>query len=142
MDEHPTADDLERFRRAWRGRDANADAAGLAEAIAPASSHVMRPLLIAASVIVVIGSIVFFSLRRPAPPVPRPTPPVVTSTSIADYGRDDWNALVRNALETGDAQWPDSELKALRGPVEAIRGAAPAVVLEPVGAIVERRSRV
>lgn len=89
-----------------------------------------RLLLIVASVIVVIGAAFFVALRRPVPSPPRPAPPV-NVTSIADYGRDDWNALVRNALETGEAQWPEPELAALRGPASA------ALMLAPAGVIVE-----
>ena len=165
MTEHATAEELDRFRRgsmsgaevltvsrhisscaqcralASRGRDVNVEAAGLREAVVPAESALRserRPLLIAASVIVVVGSAIFFSLRRPEPAIVHPSRPPVKIASVADYGRDDWNALVRNALESGDTQWPDSELASLRGAAEEVRGTgAPVVAVEPAGVIVE-----
>ena len=157
---HPTAEELDRFRSgassgpevlevgrhvsscaqcralAQRRVDANASATALAAELAPEQSRARdwKPLLIAASVIVVIGA-TFFGLRHSVEP-PRKAP--VHVAPAAAYDRAEWNALVQSALETGRAQWPDAELAALRGATEDVRGpAGRKVELAPAGVIVE-----
>ena len=166
MGKHPTADELDRFRRgamkgtealtlgrhlsscaqcreATRsGRDANADVAGLADAFVPAALVIdrrfeWRRYLVAASVIVVVGSVLIWSLRRPPAPV-RPSVPTIAARPSADYGRADWNALVRDALAAGRVQWPDAEIASVRGRNEEMRGpVASAPLLRPAGVIIE-----
>lgn len=164
MTAHPTAEDLDRFRRgamsdaealevgrhvsscaqcralAQRGLDVNAGAAHLAAELTPEQSGARdwKPLLIAASVIVVIGAAVFFGLRRNAPPPAISHPAQVRVAPADPYYRADWNALVRTALARGRAEWPDAELDALRGTPETMRGpSARSGGLAPAGAIVE-----
>jgi len=164
MDEHPTADELDRFRRgamkgtevltlgrhlssctscreaARGGRDPNADAAGLADAFVLARSMDWRRYAVAASVILVAGTALIWSLIRPQTPTRPPSIHVTTTTAqpIADYGRDDWNVLVRDSLRTGRVQWPEPDLASVRGRSEEVRGPVSAAPqLEPAGVIIE-----
>ena len=94
-----------------------------------------RPILIAAAAAVLV--LLFLPLlRRPArvdsaPPARIP---------IRDYGRADWNALVRNALATGRIEvanpLPPFPSDALRGSQDG----PSAVRLEPAGTIVESQT--
>src|SRR5947207_1950627 len=164
MTQHPTTEEIDRFRRgamsgaevlevgrhvsscaqcralAQRRFDANAGAAQLASEFAPTQSITRdwKPLLLAASVMIVIGAAVFFGMRRTAPAPVLSRPAQVHVAPASPYDRAEWDALVRTALATGRAQWPDAELDALRGTPEAVRGTATSHGgLAPAGVVVE-----
>jgi hypothetical protein len=158
MEEHPTTEQLEAFRSgrlsgaavldvarhlalcadcrgaAMRGRDV--DAAGRALAATITQTESMRQTrwlagLAAAALVALVLSPLLWHAHRPAPQhVP----------AAIDYGRADWNQLVRKTLATGTLHYPDAELAALRGNIEVVRGdgmTAPPPELAPAGVILE-----
>lgn len=121
----------------------SADLRDLAElAGQPASSRAWVRWLAAAAAIVavVLAGAYLLARREPASPkVVTTTPkPAVRTVDASPYGRADWDAAVRDAMERGTIDAPPI-VQELRRPREILRGprGSEDVVMSPAGVVVE-----
>ena len=93
----------------------------------------MRMAAIAAAGLIGIVSVIAYRMMSVTEPA---APPSAAHTARIDYGRNDWNDLVNQALASGRVAIPDlTELAAAGGTVRSDEGAAQRV--DPEGAVVE-----
>jgi hypothetical protein len=105
------------------------------------SSALLRWLGATAAVIAVIFAGAYLTRRRPVERAEKPAvrEPATRVIAVSGYGRDDWNAEVRGALERGAIERPAivSELRltadVLRGPGQESTTA----IMSPVGVVID-----